>query len=78
MADGLMKKTDKFAEQLWDVYHNLSIFSLLLLLFYTVLVPADLSQRAKSATADGLSLGPNIFRLNWLKAFMIDQKVQEI
>jgi hypothetical protein len=30
-------------------------FSLLLLLFYPFVVPADLSQRAKSATADGLT-----------------------
>jgi hypothetical protein len=28
-------------------------FPLLLLLFYSVLVPADVSQRAKSATAEG-------------------------
>jgi hypothetical protein len=30
-------------------------FSLLLLLFYPFVVPADLSQQAKSATADGLA-----------------------
>jgi hypothetical protein len=30
-------------------------FSLLLLMFYPIVVPADLSQQAKSAAADGLT-----------------------
>jgi hypothetical protein len=35
-------------------------FSLLLLLFYPFVVPADLSQQAKSAAADGLTYSDSI------------------
>jgi hypothetical protein len=35
-------------------------FSLLLLLFYLFVVPADLSQQAKSAAADGLNYSDSI------------------
>jgi hypothetical protein len=35
-------------------------FSLLLLLFYQFVVPADLSQQAKSAAADGLTYSDSI------------------
>jgi hypothetical protein len=42
-------------------------FSLLLLLFYLFVVPADLSQQAKSAAADGLTYSDSI-----------DKKVQKI
>jgi hypothetical protein len=41
-------------------YKYLNDFSLLLFLFYPVVVPADLSQQAKSATADVLTYSDSI------------------
>jgi hypothetical protein len=38
-------------------------FSLLLLLFYPFVVPADFSQQAKSASADGLTYSDSIDKI---------------
>jgi hypothetical protein len=47
------------------IAYGYKYFYLLLLLFYPFVVPADLSQQAKSAAADGLTYSDSIDKKNW-------------